>query len=139
MKHKIILFLLFLLSSCALQAQLVHAKRMFSETWYVDGQPKSRPEIRLHLDKANPEAAKHYRGAQRAELWSLVFSTIGVVGAGWILGAASNADADTTGGWALMLFGLSGSAISSSVSSSKFDRAVEVYNLSLTPPPPTRK
>ena len=132
--------ILFLLSSCALSAQLVHQTRLFSENWYVDGQRLTRAEVRLHLDKANKPAAKHYRRAQNAEVWGLAFNMLGVVGAGWILGATlGDGSANTGGGWALMLVGASGTLISGAASSSQFDRAVEVYNLNLAPPPPTRK
>ena len=132
--------LIFLLSSCSLSAQLVHQKRFFTENWYVDGQRLTQPEVQLHLDKANKPAAKHYRRAKNAEAWGYAFNVLSVVGTGWILGATfGDGNANTSGGWALMLVGTTGTLISGAVSSSQFDRAVEVYNLSLAPPPPTRK
>ena len=137
MKHTFFFLLLLLLSSCAVQAQLVHAKRMFSETWYINGQKSDTREVRLHLDKANKEAHKHFRQAKSAETWMLAFNVVAIAGAGWVLGASAGGSDNTLGGWGMLVLGTSGAAISSAVRGSKYDRAVEVYNLSITPP--TRK
>ncbi len=138
MKH-IIFFLFFTLLAGTASAQLVHAKRFWTETWYIDGQKKDVREVRLHLDKANNEAYRQFRGAENAEVAELAFSIVSIAGLGWIIGAQASGSDNTLGGWGIVLLGTTGGLISSSIRNSKYDRAVEVYNLSLTPPPPTRK
>lgn len=131
--------LLFLLSSCALSAQLVHQKRFLTENWYLSGNKVSSNEVRLHLEKTNQPAYRYFKGGQNADWWNLGFSLVSLVGSGWVLGnTAADSPNFPTGGYVLMLGGLTGSIICSTIRNQKFERAVETYNLGLAPPP-TRK
>ena len=116
---------LFSQTTAAKPPKLRYTTGFFSTKWELGDKDVTPPEIQLHLDKNDNEAAYNFRRARALSLQSSVFSLLGAVGI--LVGVFTDDTVSLVGYGAGVAF--SGISIGTGIASkSKYDKAVNGYN-----------